>query len=155
MPEVSVVNKVQRPLEVPGAKRGHETGWTLSKWPHGPGVLQRFGRGEAGRGEEQKTVQNTADTTLYQSIRPREFSQHQVPEEGIVCDLMWSDPDPDITGWAENDRGVSYVFGADIVTDFLDKNDFDLVVRAHQAPSSARGFFSALVAAFFSGISKP
>ena len=57
-----------------------------------------------------------------------------VPEEGLVCDLLWSDPEPDITGWAENDRGVSYVFGPDVVTDFLDKNDFDLVVRAHQAP---------------------
>ena len=32
-----------------------------------------------------------------------------VPEEGLVCDLLWSDPEPDITGWAENDRGVSYV----------------------------------------------
>jgi serine/threonine-protein phosphatase PP1 catalytic subunit len=66
----------------------------------------------------------------------------EVPEEGIVCDLMWSDPDPDITGWAENDRGVSYVFGADIVTDFLDKNDFDLVVRAHQVVEDGYEFFA-------------
>ena len=66
-----------------------------------------------------------------------------------MCDLLWPDPEPDITGWAENDRGVSYVFGPDVVTDFLDKNDFDLVVRAHQAPLFAFGSRSALSATFF------
>jgi serine/threonine-protein phosphatase PP1 catalytic subunit len=65
-----------------------------------------------------------------------------VPEEGLVCDLLWSDPEPDITGWAENDRGVSYVFGPDIVTDFLDKHEFDLVVRAHQVVEDGYEFFA-------------
>jgi serine/threonine-protein phosphatase PP1 catalytic subunit len=65
-----------------------------------------------------------------------------VPEDGIVCDLLWSDPDQDVVGWAENDRGVSYVFGPDIVTDFLDKNDFDLVVRAHQVVEDGYEFFA-------------
>ena len=35
-------------------------------------------------------------------------------------------------GWGENDRGVSYTFGPDCVTDFLQKHDLDLVCRAHQ-----------------------
>ena len=55
-----------------------------------------------------------------------------VPDTGLLCDTLWSDPDRDITGWAENDRGVSYTFGADMVSRFLEKHDFDLVVRAHQ-----------------------
>ena len=29
-----------------------------------------------------------------------------VPDAGLICDLLWSDPDPDVTGWGENDRGV-------------------------------------------------
>jgi len=65
-----------------------------------------------------------------------------VPEDGLVCDLLWSDPEPDIVGWAESDRGVSYVFGPDIVTDFLDKNDFDLIVRAHQVVEDGYEFFA-------------
>jgi serine/threonine-protein phosphatase PP1 catalytic subunit len=65
-----------------------------------------------------------------------------VPEDGLMCDLLWSDPEPDISGWAESDRGVSYVFGPDIVTDFLDKNDFDLVVRAHQVVEDGYEFFA-------------
>ena len=65
-----------------------------------------------------------------------------VPDSGLLCDLLWSDPDPDITGWAENDRGVSYTFGADMVTRFLEKHDFDLVVRAHQVVEDGYEFFA-------------
>jgi len=56
----------------------------------------------------------------------------QVPEEGIVCDLLWADPDPFVPGWAENPRGVSYTFGDDVIEEFCDKHDVDLIVRAHQ-----------------------
>ena len=55
-----------------------------------------------------------------------------VPDQGLLCDLLWSDPDKDVQGWGENDRGVSYTFGADVVARFLDKHDLDLVCRAHQ-----------------------
>lgn len=34
--------------------------------------------------------------------------------------------------WGENDRGVSYTFGPDIVAKFLHKHDLDLICRAHQ-----------------------
>ena len=33
-----------------------------------------------------------------------------VPDTGLLCDLLWSDPDKDVQGWADNERGVSYVF---------------------------------------------
>ena len=66
----------------------------------------------------------------------------EVPEEGVVCDLLWSDPEQGITGWAENDRGVSYTFGADIVSNFLEKNDLDLIVRAHQVVEDGYEFFA-------------
>lgn len=51
---------------------------------------------------------------------------------GLLCDLLWSDPDKDITGWSENDRGVSFTFGPDVVARFLQKQDMDLICRAHQ-----------------------
>ena len=43
-----------------------------------------------------------------------------------------SDPDKDIAGWGENDRGVSFTFGEDIVAQFLRRHDLDLICRAHQ-----------------------
>jgi serine/threonine-protein phosphatase PP1 catalytic subunit len=35
-------------------------------------------------------------------------------------------------GWGENDRGVSFTFGAEVAAKFLHKHDFDLICRAHQ-----------------------
>jgi serine/threonine-protein phosphatase PP1 catalytic subunit len=65
-----------------------------------------------------------------------------VPDMGLMCDLLWSDPDPNITGWGENDRGVSFVFGTDIVTNFLQNQDLDLIVRAHQVVEDGYEFFA-------------
>eukprot|EP00479_Gromia_sphaerica_P008932 TRINITY_DN35_c0_g1_i2.p1 TRINITY_DN35_c0_g1~~TRINITY_DN35_c0_g1_i2.p1 ORF type:complete len:169 (+),score=30.10 TRINITY_DN35_c0_g1_i2:526-1032(+) len=65
-----------------------------------------------------------------------------VPDSGLLCDLLWSDPDKDIAGWGENDRGVSYTFGSDIVTKFLNKHDLDLICRAHQVVEDGYEFFA-------------
>ena len=46
-----------------------------------------------------------------------------VPDTGLLCDLLWADPDKDVNGWAENDRGVSFTFGSDVVNKFLNKHD--------------------------------
>lgn len=58
-----------------------------------------------------------------------------VPDQGLLCDLLWADPDKDVLGWGENDRGVSFTFGADVVAKFLHKHDMDLICRAHQVVS--------------------
>jgi serine/threonine-protein phosphatase PP1 catalytic subunit len=55
-----------------------------------------------------------------------------VPDEGLLCDLLWADPDPCISGWGRNARGVSYTFGHDVVDEFLETHDLDLICRAHQ-----------------------
>lgn len=65
-----------------------------------------------------------------------------VPDTGLLCDLLWSDPDKDITGWSENDRGVSFTFGTDIVARFLEKHDLDLICRAHQVVEDGYEFFA-------------
>ena len=65
-----------------------------------------------------------------------------VPDTGLLCDTLWSDPDKDISGWAENDRGVSYTFGADVVERFLERNELDLIVRAHQVVEDGYEFFA-------------
>ena len=66
----------------------------------------------------------------------------QIPDCGLLCDLLWSDPDKDITGWSENDRGVSFTFGPDVVSRFLQKHDMDLICRAHQVVEDGYEFFS-------------
>jgi len=66
-----------------------------------------------------------------------------VPDAGLLCDLLWADPDKDVQGWGENDRGVSHTFGPDTVSEFLQKHDLDLVCRAHQVQSLWRYFLLA------------
>ncbi len=65
-----------------------------------------------------------------------------IPDCGLLCDLLWSDPEKLITGWSENDRGVSFTFGPDVVSRFLQKHDMDLICRAHQVVEDGYEFFS-------------
>ena len=64
--------------------------------------------------------------TIKNIVRPTD-----VPDTGLLCDLLWSDPDKDVKEWGENDRGVSFTFGEDVVTKFANRNDIDLICRAH------------------------
>lgn len=75
-----------------------------------------------------------------------------VPDTGLLCDLLWADPDKDIQGWGENDRGVSYTFGPDSVSDFLTKHDLDLVCRAHQVSIVTCALIITLLWAHHSGL---
>uniref|UniRef100_A0A1I8IMP1 Serine/threonine-protein phosphatase n=1 Tax=Macrostomum lignano TaxID=282301 RepID=A0A1I8IMP1_9PLAT len=65
-----------------------------------------------------------------------------VPDQGLLCDLLWSDPDKETMGWGENDRGVSFTFGAEVVAKFLHKHDLDLICRAHQVVEDGYEFFA-------------
>ncbi|PYI11133.1 serine/threonine-protein phosphatase PP-X [Aspergillus sclerotiicarbonarius CBS 121057] len=57
--------------------------------------------------------------------------KQEVPHEGAMCDLLWSDPD-EIDGWGLSPRGAGFLFGGDIVKRFNYRNDLSLVARAHQ-----------------------
>lgn len=64
-----------------------------------------------------------------------------IPDRGLLCDLLWADPDKRISGFRPSQRGVSFVFGADVVENFLRDHDFDLVCRAHQVVDDGYQFF--------------
>jgi serine/threonine-protein phosphatase 2A catalytic subunit len=55
----------------------------------------------------------------------------EVPHEGPMCDLVWSDPD-ERPGWGVSPRGAGYTFGQDVTEQFNHANGLDLVARAHQ-----------------------
>mmetsp|Transcript_11943 Transcript_11943/g.35761 ORF Transcript_11943/g.35761 Transcript_11943/m.35761 type:complete len:305 (+) Transcript_11943:346-1260(+) len=57
--------------------------------------------------------------------------KQEVPHDGAMCDLLWSDPE-DIEGWGLSPRGAGYLFGGDICSNFNEANKVDLVARAHQ-----------------------
>ena len=65
-----------------------------------------------------------------------------VPDEGLLCDLLWSDPDKDMLGWGRNSRGISVTFGADVILMFLKKHGFDLICRSHQVVDEGYEWFA-------------
>ncbi|SCV03947.1 LAMI_0H12222g1_1 [Lachancea mirantina] len=70
------------------------------------------------------------DVTTINQIRAIDRKQ-EVPHEGAMCDLLWSDPD-DVETWSLSPRGAGFLFGKNEVDQFLHKNKFDLIARAHQ-----------------------
>jgi len=55
----------------------------------------------------------------------------EVPHEGPLCDLLWSDPDSR-NGWGLSPRGAGYTFGPDVTAKFVHTNGIAMVARAHQ-----------------------
>ncbi|KAL0088564.1 protein phosphatase type 1 [Phycomyces blakesleeanus] len=64
-----------------------------------------------------------------------------IPDSGILCDLLWADPSNEHTGWQESPRGVSYTFGPDALSKFLERLGLQLVCRAHQVVEDGYEFF--------------
>ncbi|KAF8759594.1 C-5 cytosine-specific DNA methylase [Rhizoctonia solani] len=57
--------------------------------------------------------------------------KQEVPHDGAMCDLLWSDPD-DIADWGLSPRGAGFLFGAKVTKMFAHHNAIDLIARAHQ-----------------------
>lgn len=56
----------------------------------------------------------------------------EIPHEGPMADLVWSDPDPEKEDFAMSPRGAGYTFGSQVVKKFLHTNGMDHILRAHQ-----------------------
>lgn len=76
----------------------------------------------------------------------------KIPEQGLLCDLLWSDPAYDTgpaadvdgfkrPGWGNSIRGTSYVYGPKVLDHFMKKHDLDLIVRGHQCMEDGYEFF--------------
>jgi len=75
----------------------------------------------------------------------------KIPETGVLCDLLWSDPSPISSPelfnvidneWGDSDRGVSYIFSETVVKRLVKKYDIDLIVRGHQVMEDGYQFFA-------------
>lgn len=74
---------------------------------------------------------------IRQIVRPTD-----VPDYGLLNDLLWSDPAEMDSDWESNERGVSYCFGKKVIMQFLQRYDLDLVCRAHMVVEDGYEFFS-------------
>ena len=65
-----------------------------------------------------------------------------VPDYGLLNDLLWSDPSDTALDWEDNERGVSYCFGKAVINDFLVRYDMDLICRAHMVVEDGYEFWN-------------
>jgi len=65
-----------------------------------------------------------------------------VPDYGMLCDILWSDPDENAQDFfGENERGISYTFSKKLLEQFLRDNNLDMLIRAHQVVEEGYEFF--------------
>ncbi|KAL6450306.1 PPG1 Serine/threonine-protein phosphatase PP2A-like PPG1 [Candida maltosa Xu316] len=56
----------------------------------------------------------------------------EIPHDGIMADLVWSDPDIAISDFKLSPRGAGYLFGNDVIDKFCNDNNLVQMIRAHQ-----------------------
>jgi len=60
---------------------------------------------------------------------------HEIPLDGLLCDLSWADPAPDTKKhrdfYDNKERECSYYFGRDVCRSLLDKNNLTTIFRGH------------------------
>ena len=54
-----------------------------------------------------------------------------VPSDGIMCDILWSDPREE-NGIYPSERGAGIYFGPDVTEKFLRNNNLTLLIRSHE-----------------------
>uniref|UniRef100_A0A0N4Z4G1 Serine/threonine-protein phosphatase n=1 Tax=Parastrongyloides trichosuri TaxID=131310 RepID=A0A0N4Z4G1_PARTI len=65
--------------------------------------------------------------TLEYIVRP-----YEIPDIGAIADLTWADPSLRVKNYEESPRGAGKLFGEQQLKEFLDVNNLDIVIRAHQ-----------------------
>ena len=71
----------------------------------------------------------------------------EVPESGIMCELLWSDPSP-INGRHPSNRGVAITFGPDVVKNFLKVNKLQKLIRSHECKNEGYEILGDVITVF-------
>ncbi|KAI9498777.1 Metallo-dependent phosphatase-like protein [Zychaea mexicana] len=71
------------------------------------------------------------DVTLDDIRKIDRLGQRQPGTDGLMCELLWSDPQPE-PGRGASKRGVGIQFGPDVTKNFLDRNNLDMLIRSHE-----------------------
>ncbi|CDS09702.1 hypothetical protein LRAMOSA02379 [Lichtheimia ramosa] len=71
------------------------------------------------------------DVTLDDIRKIDRLSLGQPGTDGLMCELLWSDPQPE-PGRGASKRGVGIQFGPDVTKNFLERNNLDMLIRSHE-----------------------
>ncbi|EGR29418.1 serine threonine-protein phosphatase 4 catalytic subunit, putative [Ichthyophthirius multifiliis] len=84
-------------------------------------------------------VKNLDDVNIYSFINIQKKTKirqldrvKEIPAQGEMCELLWNDPEENTKGFKENQRGHGKTFGQDVFNQFLQINNLNKMIRAHQ-----------------------
>jgi diadenosine tetraphosphatase ApaH/serine/threonine PP2A family protein phosphatase len=67
-------------------------------------------------------------------------SRADVPDYGLLNDLVWSDPSDTALEWEDNERGVSYCYGKAVINSFLATHvSLVVICVCNEASDQSRG----------------
>ncbi|KAK8809732.1 hypothetical protein WA158_000675 [Blastocystis sp. Blastoise] len=75
---------------------------------------------------------------------------YSIPAFGVITDLVWSDPNENISDWEAGKRMISYQYGQDAIAEFMSRFNLDLIVRAHEMVDGYQFMFNRKVVSLFS-----
>lgn len=63
----------------------------------------------------------------------KENKPENIPDDGLLCDLLWADPEPGqrLNYEFNKSRGIGVTFSEKAVEDVCNKLDIDLISRSH------------------------
>ena len=76
-------------------------------------------------GELSPNLDNLDELVKLQRVKETEH-------EGVISDILWSDPEEDIEGFRISPRGAGFLFEGNTISKFVENNKLDCMVRAHQ-----------------------
>ncbi|CAF2114862.1 unnamed protein product [Rotaria magnacalcarata] len=129
------IRQIQRPIDVPDTGEEYLQFFLLYFAPQELAVIALMLL-------DGIRLNNKADKQSENRISRSLSSLFDLRRLGLLCDLLWSDPDNDLKGWSENDAGISLRFGVDIVNEFLNQHKMDLICRAHKVVKEGYEFFA-------------
>ncbi|KAI6202901.1 hypothetical protein M3Y94_00494400 [Aphelenchoides besseyi] len=146
--------KIKYPTKVFLLRGNHEDANTCSSYGFYDECINRFMETEDSKGEQiwQKFIEvfnwlplaaliNKSILCMHGGISPHLRSLSDIdkikrpsiiPPYGLMCDLVWADPEEKLPGWSMNSRGISLAFSDDILETLCERLSIDLIVRGHQ-----------------------
>ena len=65
----------------------------------------------------------------------------EIPEKGIITDLIWSDPKEEVNEFEPSKKGAGQFYGEKAVNDFIkENNNIEMIIRSHELVDDGRKF---------------
>ena len=72
----------------------------------------------------------------------------EIPDKGLMCEMLWSDPSYTNGKRPNNTRGIGIYFGPDVANKFLEENQLEMLIRSHECKMNGYEIFGKVITIF-------